>query len=131
MNCLRKKYHLNVDVKKRGSNLAKCIICESLKDLISKVGKNSVGAKNMKWNYRNMTFTKNHVDQFITLGELNQSNPKRSIFISSMTRWTTPKLLFPYLLWKTKWFLVWVSFPSLWLVWLFMVMKIQGFCLVL
>jgi len=42
---LRKKYHFNVDVGKRGLNFAKCIICESLKDLISKVGKNNASAK--------------------------------------------------------------------------------------
>jgi len=45
MSRLRKKYYLNVDVPKRGSTFAKCIICESLKDLISKVGKNSSSAK--------------------------------------------------------------------------------------
>jgi hypothetical protein len=45
MNCLRKNDRLNVDVKKHGSNFAKCTICESLKDLISKDGKNSASAK--------------------------------------------------------------------------------------
>jgi hypothetical protein len=45
MSPLRKKHHLNVDVKKCGSHFAKCTICESLKDLISKVGENNVGAK--------------------------------------------------------------------------------------
>jgi hypothetical protein len=39
------KCHLNVDVRKCSSNFAKCTICESLKDLISKVGKNSESAK--------------------------------------------------------------------------------------
>jgi len=32
-------------VQKRGSTFAKCIICEYLKDLISKVGKNNDSAK--------------------------------------------------------------------------------------
>jgi hypothetical protein len=53
MSHLRKKHHLNVDVRKRGSNFAKCTSCESLKDLISKVGKN-VGAKEHElklWNH--------------------------------------------------------------------------------
>jgi len=45
MSPLKKKYHLNVDVPKKGSTFAKCIICESLKDLISKVGKNNASAK--------------------------------------------------------------------------------------
>jgi hypothetical protein len=54
---LRKKHHLNVDVRKRGSKFAKCTSCELLKDLISKVGKNNVGAKEheMKlWKHRIM-----------------------------------------------------------------------------
>jgi hypothetical protein len=42
---LKKKGHLNVDVKIQGFNFVKCIICESLKDLISNFGKNSDGAK--------------------------------------------------------------------------------------
>jgi hypothetical protein len=45
MSRLRKKHHLNVDVWKRGLLLAKCIICESLKDLISKLGRNNIDAK--------------------------------------------------------------------------------------
>jgi hypothetical protein len=45
INQLMKKYHLNVNVQKGGSTFAKCIVCESLKDLISKVRKNSASAK--------------------------------------------------------------------------------------
>jgi hypothetical protein len=45
MNQLRKKKHLNVDVRKRGSIYAKCNVCESLKDLISKAGKNNPSVK--------------------------------------------------------------------------------------
>jgi hypothetical protein len=41
----KRKKHLNVDVRKKGSIFAKCIICESLKDLISKVGKNNLSVK--------------------------------------------------------------------------------------
>jgi hypothetical protein len=44
MSWLRKKHHFNVDVQKKGSTFANCTICESLKDLISKVGKNNVSA---------------------------------------------------------------------------------------
>jgi hypothetical protein len=36
---------MNVDVQKRGLTFAKCIVCEYLKDLLSKVGKNSAIAK--------------------------------------------------------------------------------------
>jgi len=45
MNQLKRKYHLNVDLRKRGSTFAKCIVCKSLKDSISKVGKNNASAK--------------------------------------------------------------------------------------
>jgi len=48
MSWLRKKKHLNVDVEKRGSIFTKCTICESLKDLISKVGKNNPDVKKYK-----------------------------------------------------------------------------------
>ncbi len=41
MNRLRKRYHQNVNVQKQGSVFAKCTVCESLKNLISKVGRNS------------------------------------------------------------------------------------------
>jgi hypothetical protein len=45
MNRLRKKKHLNVNVQKKGYIFVKCIVCESLKDLISKVGKNNLSVK--------------------------------------------------------------------------------------
>jgi hypothetical protein len=45
MNRLRKRHHFNVDVRKRGSIFAKCMMCESLKDLISKLGRNNNDAK--------------------------------------------------------------------------------------
>jgi len=35
MSILKKRHHLNVDVRKKGFVFAKCIMCESLKDLIS------------------------------------------------------------------------------------------------
>jgi len=38
---LRRRHHLNVDVQKRGFMFAKCTVCESLKDLISKLGRNN------------------------------------------------------------------------------------------
>jgi hypothetical protein len=47
MKRLRKRHHLNVDVRKRGHVLAKCTMCESLKDLISKLGRAVVMGKNM------------------------------------------------------------------------------------
>ncbi len=41
MSRLRKRHHFNVDVQKRGSIFAQCIMCESFKDLILKLGKNN------------------------------------------------------------------------------------------
>jgi hypothetical protein len=68
MNYLRKKNHLNVDVKKCGFNFAKCTICESLKDLISKVGKNNASAEEHE-----MKLWKHNIHQklCITFGKLN------------------------------------------------------------
>jgi hypothetical protein len=43
MNMLR--HHLNVDVNKEGFVFAKCVMCESLKDLISKLGRNNNDAR--------------------------------------------------------------------------------------
>jgi hypothetical protein len=47
---IEKKEHLNMDVQKKGSAFAKCIICESLKDLISKARKNNPCVRSMKLN---------------------------------------------------------------------------------
>jgi len=44
MSTLKKK-NLNVDMWKRGFVFAKCTICESLKDLISKAGQNNLCVK--------------------------------------------------------------------------------------
>jgi len=52
MSQLMKKYHFNVNVQKRGSTFAKCIVCESLKDLISKVGQNSASAMEHEFNLK-------------------------------------------------------------------------------
>jgi hypothetical protein len=41
MSRLRKRHYLNVDVQKRGLIFTKCIVYESFKDLISKLGKNN------------------------------------------------------------------------------------------
>jgi hypothetical protein len=42
---LKNRRHLHVDVRGQSFNFVKCIICDSLKDLISKLRKNSDGAK--------------------------------------------------------------------------------------
>ncbi len=41
MSRLKKRHHLNVDVPRWGFVFVKCTMCEYLKDLISKLGKNS------------------------------------------------------------------------------------------
>jgi DNA-binding protein len=48
MRLLKRKYHLNVHVRKRGSTFAKCIVYEFLKDLICKVGKIVLALRNKK-----------------------------------------------------------------------------------
>jgi hypothetical protein len=50
------------------TTLPSVCICESLKDLISKVGKNKASTKEHEMNYKNTTFIMNLVDVFITLG---------------------------------------------------------------
>jgi len=45
MNWLKERWHLNVNVKKKGSSFTKCIVCEFLMGLISEVGKNNIGVK--------------------------------------------------------------------------------------
>jgi hypothetical protein len=45
MSGLRKRHHLNVDVRKKGYVFAKCIMCESMKDFISKLGRNNNDGK--------------------------------------------------------------------------------------
>jgi hypothetical protein len=52
MSRLKKKHEQNVDVQKWGWVFAKCTICESFKNLISKVGRNSNEAIEYEWKLR-------------------------------------------------------------------------------
>jgi hypothetical protein len=52
MNWLRKKNHFIVDVKEWGFFFAKCIICDSLKDLLSKARKNNPNVKEYEMKLR-------------------------------------------------------------------------------
>jgi hypothetical protein len=45
MSRLKKRHHFNMDVWKTWSIFAKCTMCESLKDLISKLGRNNNDVK--------------------------------------------------------------------------------------
>jgi hypothetical protein len=45
MSKLKKRRHLNVDIHKKISISTKCAMCESLKYLILKLGKNNIDAK--------------------------------------------------------------------------------------
>jgi len=62
---------MNVDVWKRRFIFAKCTFCE---DLISKVGKSNPCVKEYEIKLKKITFTRNLVDVYITLGELNLCN---------------------------------------------------------
>jgi hypothetical protein len=42
---VEEEHRLNVDVQKRRLIFTKCIMCESLKDLISELGKNNTNVK--------------------------------------------------------------------------------------
>jgi len=69
MNHLRKKHHLNVDLKKCGSNFAKCMHLWIIEGFdIQSWQKTRRVQKNMKWNYGSTTFMRNLVHVFITLG---------------------------------------------------------------
>jgi hypothetical protein len=52
MSKLKKRHHFNVDVWKRGLIFAKCTVCESLKDIIPKLGRNHSDAKEYKLKLR-------------------------------------------------------------------------------
>jgi len=57
MDRLRKIDHFNVDVRKKGSIFVQCIMCESLKDLILKLGKNNSDAKEYELKLKKTHFT--------------------------------------------------------------------------
>jgi hypothetical protein len=75
---------MNVDVWKRGSVFAKCTTCESLKDLISKARKNNLSVKEHDIKLKKHKFTKNLVEVYITLGELNLCNLKKISYVQFM-----------------------------------------------
>jgi hypothetical protein len=68
MSRLRKRHHLNVDVQKWGSVFAKCIVYESLKDLISKLGKNSNEALEYEVKLIKYILHQKYVDFYTILG---------------------------------------------------------------
>jgi hypothetical protein len=78
MSQLKRKYHLNVDVQKRVLMFVKCIVCESLKDLISKVEKNCANIEEHEMKFKNMTSTKSHVIDSTMVGKWNPSNQSRN-----------------------------------------------------
>jgi hypothetical protein len=66
-----------MDVQNRGFVFAKCTICESLKDLISKVGKNNPSVKEHEIKFKKITFIRNLVGIYITFEKLNIFNLKK------------------------------------------------------
>jgi len=94
MSHLRKKHRLSVDVKKWDYIFVKCTICESLKDLISKVGKNSTSAKEHETKLQKHNIHRESCICFYHTWKIESIQSKENIFVSSMTRWTTPKLFF-------------------------------------
>ncbi len=57
-----------MDVQKRGLTFVKCIVCESLKDLIPKVEKNCANIEEHEMKLKDMTSTKSHVDDSTMVG---------------------------------------------------------------
>jgi hypothetical protein len=80
MSQLRRKYHLNADVQKRGLTFAKCIVCESLKDLIPKVEKNCANIEEHEMKLKDMAIIKIHVDDPTMVGKWNPSNQSRNFY---------------------------------------------------
>jgi hypothetical protein len=61
MNRLRNKNRFNVDVQKRRLVFIECVMCESFKDLILKLGKNISDTKKYEVKLKKNTFCiKNH-----------------------------------------------------------------------
>ncbi len=81
MNRLSKNHHFNVDVQKRRSFFAKCIVSESLKDLISKLGKTNNNVKEYEFKLKNITFIENHARPCTILGDLSQYNLKMGSYV--------------------------------------------------
>ncbi len=65
MNMLRKRHYLNVDVKKRGFVFAKCIMCKSLKDLISKLGRNNNDVRKYAFKLKKHLFASRVVQKLV------------------------------------------------------------------
>ncbi len=81
MNMLRKRHHLNVGVKERGFVSTKCIMCESLKDLISKLGKIIMTRENMNWSWENIFCIKSCAKPCTILGGLSLCVPKMNSYM--------------------------------------------------
>jgi hypothetical protein len=116
MSCLRKKHHFKLIWRIVVPTLPSVLFVNRWKIWYPKFAKNNARAKKHE-----MKLWKHNIHQescrwIYHTWRVNQSNPKRSTFVSSMTRWTNPKLFFLNLLWKTKWLLIWVNSLSLWLV---------------
>jgi len=97
MNHLRKKHHLNVDVKKRPT-LPSVLFVNHWRIWYPKLTRIMWVQRNMKWNYESTTFIKNCVNNFITLGKLNQSNPRKVFCLQEIKNLITCEVPFPPLL---------------------------------
>lgn len=95
MSWFRRRHdHLNVDVRKWGSTLPNVLFKKKCRIWYEKLKRIVMVQRNTKWNFKDKTFTINHVDDFLICGNLNQSSSMNNTFVSSMTRWIISKLFF-------------------------------------
>jgi hypothetical protein len=85
MNKLKKRHDLNVDVRKKGSIFAKCIVCETLRDLISKLGRNSSDVK--EYEPKLTSCINSPAEAYTIFGSLSLCVPKMNSYVLSMTKW--------------------------------------------
>ncbi len=94
MSRLRKKHHLNVNVRKWGFMFAKCTVCESLKDLISKLWKNRNEVLEYEVKLRKHIFHQKSCRNLYHTWRIKLVQQRMSSYALFMTRWTMQKLCF-------------------------------------
>jgi hypothetical protein len=102
MNRLRKRHHFIVDVGKKGSIFANCIVCEYFKDSISKLGKNSSDVKEYELKLKKYLLHQKYCKSLYILGGLSLCVWNMNSYVLFMTKWIMQKLHFEGYRWRTK-----------------------------
>jgi hypothetical protein len=114
MNRLKKRQHLNVDVKKRGFVFAMCTMCKSLKDWISKLGRNSNDAREYELKLKKHLLHQKSNKSLYHTWRSNLCSSNMSSYVLSMTKWIMQKLHSQGCKWRTKWFVDLDNCPLHW-----------------